>query len=185
MFNTQQQTKDEIKEMKKARVEMARDYHQALIRNLGISRTDFNVKSMFYSKDGVQVVGLFASELLKPKGFYFELTDRELNPVDPNRTVYRVPYNPAYNEEYEMTEKGSYLVPLQELRPVDPQTVAINGISALIEEVPEKAKPKFEEPTQTNDAPYSEMTIRDYYAIHTGKPVSTKEWLNQLITKNK
>jgi hypothetical protein len=31
------------------------------------------------------------------------------------------------------------------------------------------------------DAPYSEMTIRDYYAIHTGKPVSAKTWLNELI----
>jgi len=25
------------------------------------------------------------------------------------------------------------------------------------------------------------MTIRDYYAIHTGKPVSSKNWLNELI----
>jgi hypothetical protein len=31
------------------------------------------------------------------------------------------------------------------------------------------------------DAPYSEMTIRDYIAIHTGKPVSSKGWLNELI----
>ena len=33
----------------------------------------------------------------------------------------------------------------------------------------------------SSDAPYSEMTIRDYYAIHTGKPVSSKNWLNELI----
>jgi hypothetical protein len=32
-----------------------------------------------------------------------------------------------------------------------------------------------------SDAPYSEMTIRDYYAIQTGKPVSAKPWLNELI----
>jgi hypothetical protein len=34
---------------------------------------------------------------------------------------------------------------------------------------------------KVDDAPYSEMTIRDYLAIHTGKPVSTKSWLNELV----
>jgi len=36
-------------------------------------------------------------------------------------------------------------------------------------------------PMDDSDAPYSQMTIRDYYAIHTGKPVSGKTWLNDLI----
>jgi hypothetical protein len=35
------------------------------------------------------------------------------------------------------------------------------------------------------DAPYSEMTIRDYFAIQTGKPVSAKGWLNDLIKNSK
>jgi len=35
--------------------------------------------------------------------------------------------------------------------------------------------------TTVDDAPYSDMTIRDYIAIHTGKPVSNKGWLNELI----
>jgi hypothetical protein len=35
------------------------------------------------------------------------------------------------------------------------------------------------------DALYSEMTIRDFYAIKTGKPVSTKQWLNELIRSTK
>jgi len=34
------------------------------------------------------------------------------------------------------------------------------------------------------DCPYSEMTLRDYMAIHTGKPVSLKDWLNELVIKN-
>jgi hypothetical protein len=40
-------------------------------------------------------------------------------------------------------------------------------------------------PSPMEDAPYGEMTIRDFYAIHTGKPVSTKNWLNELIKSNK
>jgi hypothetical protein len=39
-------------------------------------------------------------------------------------------------------------------------------------------------PALMEDAPYSDMTIRDYYAVHTNRPVSAKGWLNDLI-KNK
>jgi hypothetical protein len=39
----------------------------------------------------------------------------------------------------------------------------------------------YKAPAPMEDAPYSEMTLRDYYAIHTGKPVSAKTWLNELI----
>jgi hypothetical protein len=35
--------------------------------------------------------------------------------------------------------------------------------------------------TLTNDAPISDMTIRDLAAILLKKPVSKKEWLNELI----
>jgi hypothetical protein len=71
---------------------------------------------------------------------------------------------------------------------VNPNSVAISKASAVtssdkvlrpIQEMAYKA------PAPMEDAPYSEMTIRDYYAIHTGKPVSAKYWLNELIKNNK
>jgi hypothetical protein len=43
----------------------------------------------------------------------------------------------------------------------------------------------YKAPATMEDAPYSEMTIRDYYAIQTGKPVSSKTWLNELIKSTK
>ena len=191
MFNTAQQQNstafDEVKELKKQKLEEIRDYHQSLISNLGIPRTDFNMKMPFYDKQARYVVGIFASEFRKEKGFYFELITRDLEPADSNRTVYRIPFNSSFEEEYELNEKGSYLVPLEELRAIDAQSVAVSGTSALLEKPKQGPKPTaaYKAPAPMEDAPYGEMTIRDFYAIHTGKPVSTKNWLNELIKSTK
>jgi hypothetical protein len=179
-------TQEEIKELKKLKLENIRDYHQKLIDNLEIPRSDFNMKMAFYDKQGRNVVGIFASEFKKEKGFYFELITRDLEPLDAERTVYKIPSNSSFEEEFELNEKGSYLVPLEELRIVNTTSVAISGASAISD------KPSFKPPIAAykapgamEDAPYTEMTIRDYYAIQTGKPVSSKTWLNDLIKSNK
>lgn len=181
---------DDQKRYKGEILEDMRDYHSKLLEDLGVSRLDFQMKMAFYDKQARNVVGIFASEFKKDKGFYFELITREFEPVDEERTVYRIPYNPSFEEEYEMNEKGSYLVPLEELRVVNPSSIAISGPSALLDQPKSKtAAPKpnvtYKAPAPIEDAPYSEMTIRDYYAIHTGKAVSTKAWLNELIKSQK
>lgn len=187
MFSTAQQTIDEQKELKKQKLEEIRDYHENLINNLGISRLDFNMKMAFYDKQARNVVGIFASEFKKDKGFYFELITRDLEPADSQRTVYRIPNNPSFEEEYELNEKGSYLVPLEELRVVNAQSVAISGPSAILDTPKQAPKPSvtYKAPAPMEDAPYADMTIRDFMAIHTGKPVSAKTWLNELIKSTK
>lgn len=179
-------TQEEIKELKKNKLETIRDYHQKLIDNLEIPRTDFNMKMAFYDKQSRNVVGIFASEFKKEKGFYFELITRELEPLDAERTVYKIPSNSAFEEEFELNEKGSYLVPLEELRIVNTTSVAISGASAISDK-PSFKPPiaAYKAPSAMEDTPYTEMTIRDYYAIQTGKPVSSKTWLNDLIKSNK
>lgn len=191
--NTTQTT--DIKELKKLKLESIRDFHQDLIDDLGIPRTDFNMKMPFYDKHGRMVVGIFSSEFRKDKGFFFELITRDLSPADAERKVYRVPVSASYEEEYELNEKGSYLVPLEELRVVNPTSVAIKKTASFdlekeslsnnrssLNPVPMQA---YKAPAAMEDAPYSEMTIRDYYAIQTGKPVSSKTWLNELIKSTK
>ena len=89
-------TQEEIKELKKNKLETIRDYHQKLIDNLEIPRTDFNMEMAFYDKQGRNVVGIFASEFKKEKGFYFELITRDLEPLDAERTVYKIPSNSAF-----------------------------------------------------------------------------------------
>lgn len=166
-----------------------RDYHSELINDLGISPYDFNMKTQFLDEHKRLVVGIFPSEFKKSKGFYFELIDSDLNPTDPNRTVYRVPFHPSFDDEYELNHKGSYLVPLDELRTVNPQSVAISKYAAVNTENVFKPTQKAQEamaaipkaPPIMEDDLYSSMTIRDYVAIQTGRPVSTKQWLNELV----
>lgn len=181
---------DEHKEWKKGKLEAIRDYHQELINDLKILRTDFNMKMPFYSSTGEMVVGIFASEFKKEKGFFFELVTRGLEPINNERTVYRVQPSETFQDEYELNEKGSYLVALDELRTVNPQSVAISKSSAVTSSdrfntkqavAPTAPEVLYKAPAPMEDLPYSEMTIRDYYAIHTGKPVSVKTWLNELI----
>jgi hypothetical protein len=189
--NTTPQVTD-VKELKKLKLETIRDYHQDLIDDLEIPRTDFNMKMPFYDKHGRMVVGIFSSEFRKEKGFFFELITRDLNPADAERKVYRVPLSSSYEEEYELNEKGSYLVPLEELRVVNPTSVAIKKTASfgteeepLPSSLPKTPMQAYKAPAAMEDAPYSEMTIRDYFAIQTGKPVSTKTWLNELIKSTK
>lgn len=171
-----------------------RDFNADLIADLGISLYDFNMKTQFYDEQRRLVVGIFPSEFKKSKGFFFELIDSDLNPTDTDRKVYRVPPSNSFEEEYELNSKGSYLVPIEELKVVHRSSVAISKMSAFTgtDETVFKVTQKAQEavanipkaPSPMEDAPYSEMTIRDFYAIQTNRPVSAKGWLNDLI-KNK
>lgn len=188
------------KEWKKMKLDLIRGYHMPLIKELGISALDFNMKMPFYDRHGRYVVGIFGSEFKKDKGFFFELVTRDLEPLEADRKVYRITRNDNHEEEYEMNEKGSFLVPVDELRIVNPQSVAISKGAAVfsndklfgkkedVAPAPKPAakaaqtfKPVTPQMEANTDAPYSEMTIRDYMAIHTGKPVSLKPWLNELL----
>jgi hypothetical protein len=185
-------SEDEKAKYKASKLKEIRDFNSDLISDLGISPFDFNMKSQFYDEQARLVVGIFPSEFKKSNGFFFELIDSDLNPVDPERKVYRLAPNSSFDEEYELTVKGSYLVPVEELKVVHRNSIAINKMSAFTGTDSTVFKPtqKAQElnipkaPAAMEDAPYSDMTIRDFYAITTGKPVSAKSWLNDLI-KNK
>jgi hypothetical protein len=190
MFQTKQVPQDGSNaQWKKDKLEAIRNYHQELINDLGIDRADFNMKMPFYDQKARMVVGIFASEFKKEKGFFFELVTRKLDPADEERRVYRIAPSSSYEEEYELNEKGSYLVPIEELRVVNPHSVAISKSSAVTASdnvlKPSLSEIAYKAPALMEDAPYSDMTIRDYYAIHTNKPVSAKNWLNDLIKNNK
>lgn len=185
MFTTAETDSSAIKSQN---LELLRDHHQSLLDNLGVDRKQLQGKSVFYDSKRNQVIGVYKREFLNALngGMYFELTDNLNNPIDPQRTVYKCPVNAEFETEYEPSPrwKESYLVPVDELRIVNPTSVAISGTSAIIDIItPQKekvAKPitKKEEP---QDAPFAEMSIRDLYAVLHNKPVSKKEWLNNLI----
>jgi hypothetical protein len=174
----------DLKEWKKAKLDAIRAHHKDFINDLGISPLDFNMKKFFYNSNGIEVVGIFGSEFRKEKGFFFELISSDLDPIDPERKVYRVPPNTCYEEEYELNQKNSYNVPLEELRIVNPYSAAISKAGSIVNSSKNEEKKivRIQKDLVTlEDAPYSDMTIRDYYAIHSGKAVSLKGWLNDLI----
>jgi hypothetical protein len=184
---------DEKRLYRQKKLKEMHDYNEDLIKDLGISKSDFNMKKAF-TRNGTIVVGIFDSEFKRPKGFYFELINSDIEPDDPARTVYRLSPTEFYADEFEMDEYGKYLVPVDQLRIVNRQSAVISKGSAatssdrVLKDEPTlrttiKPPLPFTDSSQlkVEDAPFSEMTIRDYLAIHTGKPVSTKSWLNELI----
>jgi hypothetical protein len=184
---------DEKRLYRQKKLKEMHDYNEDLINDLGISKSDFNMKKAF-TRNGTKVVGIFDSEFKKSKGFYFELINSDIEPEDPARTVYRLSPTEFYADEFEMDEYGKFLVPIEQLRIVNRHSAAISKSSAatssdrVLKDEPTlrttmKPPLPFADNSQlkVDDAPMSDMTIRDYLAIHTGKPVSTKSWLNELI----
>jgi hypothetical protein len=136
-------------------------------------------------------------------------------PMIEERQLFKLKYNPFFHEEYDVTETmepdgkidRKYLVPVNEMVAVLATGQEISY--ALYEKRKEEAKlevpqlqkslsvfPDFEEefapkvavedlPQIVDDAPLSEITIRDLAAIMLMKPVSGRDWLNDLIKQTK
>jgi len=123
-------------------------------------------------------VGFFQSEVKKGRDIYTEFTSIDIEPEDPERILYKWIFNYHYNEEYERTEPAAnghfrYLVPVSELVKVDVEREEPTQGSLF---------PDFDEimdPDQ--DAAFNQITLRDLAAIMLNKPVSHKQWLNEII----
>ena len=144
-------------------------------------------------------VSFFPSELIKQKDIYTEFVSYDLTPEDPNRTLYRLRYNPYFDEEYEKREGASfrYLVPVKELEVIEiknpevnefenefPSFTTIKQISLTEDLFPEESEKltKNEEENEEDEL-MKNMTIRDFAAIMWNSPISNKQWLNKLIKK--
>ena len=157
---------------RKAITAKLREKHQPVFDSLRIPEAVF-IPKMAYRPSGKDelFVSFFASELRKECDLYTEFTNRDLEPEDMTRTLWKWNYNPHWSEEYELTSTDRYLVPVSEL-----VTVRAASIST-----PVKEEFSLEDILGTDDAPMSEMTIRDLMTILTKKPVSKKAWLNDLV----
>jgi hypothetical protein len=188
-------TENEKTVYRKIKLKEMHDFNQDFMDDLGLTKADFNMKYPF-KRDGVLVVGLFDNEFKRPKGFYFELINNDLESIDSERTIYRVPYNEFYADEFEMDERSKFLVPVEQLKKMNRQSAAISKESVIVESdrtikqekyvapkppLPFSAEPQPPVVPKLEDAPYSEMTIRDYITIHTGRPISNKAWLNEIV----
>ena len=124
-------------------------------------------------------ITFFASELERaeyyevPKNVYTEFISSEYIPEDPKRTLYKWVFNPHWRTEYDIIEatesiQERYMIPVAELRIV--QQVAAQKEIKL---------PQLD--LGPTDEPFNMLTIRDLAAIMLKKPVSNKQWLNEII----
>lgn len=176
MITTTDQSED-----KKANLKKLREFHTATINELGVSNF-FLLGKMSYLDKGKKVISFFQSEISKGQDVFVEFTNRFNVPEFPDRTLYRWRFNPHFEEEYEKTAeedptKVRYLIPIDELKVVKSYSPA-----AIIK--PAETEFEFSLPDPEKDPLISELTIRDLAAILLQKPVSNKEWLNNII-KNK
>jgi len=141
---------------------------------------------------------------------------KDVVPMLEDRQLFKYKYNPYFQEEYEKKEgisfKGdpylSFTVPVSELTAImsDGSEITYNLYEkrkaereaelpkqqnklSVFPDFEQEFSPAVEETASSQsveDAPFSELTIRDLAAIMLMKPVSNKKWLNDLVnTKDK
>ena len=151
---------------KKEKIALLKKKHEPLFEKLGVVDPIFIPK--MFANNGM--VYFFPSELSHGRDIYTERVSRDYESEDPERTLYKWTYKAnyanLYNSEYKSNIKDPmYLIPSSEFVPI----------------LEEDEADEFAIPNPDEDAPISELTIRDLTAILTGKPVSHKQWLNKIL----
>lgn len=170
------EAKSESSESRFAKVKELRKFHQSTLDAVGASDAEFIPKMAYVPKGMHEVhIGFFPSELTKAVDIFTEFVNKDLQPEDKTRQLYMWKYNPYWENEYPQVNNGSYtwcMVPVSELYKVSDLTA---GTSLSVTNDFEIA--------ELNDAPISELSIRDLAAILLKKPVSNKKFLNDIISK--
>lgn len=159
----------------KEKIAQNRKYHEDVFQSLGIPDAFYTCKLNWKPKGRDEnVIACFLSELRKTEDVYLEFTDRDFNPEDPNRTLYKLKHNPHYKEEYESFGNERYLIPVSYLIKVDEVNTKLDS-----------SYKDFSLTDPDDDCSIDEMSLRDVAALLLKEPVSRKQWLNELINNRK
>lgn len=168
-INTKKNTNETLD--KKTKIEILKSHHKKLFSKLGVTNPFFTPK-MAYFDSGERVISFFPSEVEKGEDIYTEFVSRDYDSEDETRTLYKWKYNPHYASEYKTSPPQTanhtirYIIPVEEL---------------IVCTEPEDEIEEFDMPDPDQDLPLDQLTIRDLAAILTGKPVSMKKWLNEIV----
>jgi hypothetical protein len=173
---------------RKEQIRELRQKHEKLFELEGLGdKAKFVPKMAYIPRAGAEtVIAFFPSEIESGEDLYTEFVSKQNIPEDPERRLWKWPFNPEYDIEYEKTapHPGTghirYLVPVAEL--IDVASVHQNTLIKPAEELNDQEDEfTFDLPDANTDAPINQMTIRDKAAIDWKLPVSAKPWLNDLI----
>ena len=170
-INTKKNTVETLD--KKAKIELLKLYHKKTFAKLGVKNPTFLPK-MAYFDSGERVISFFPTEVEKGEDIYTEFVSRDYDSEDESRTLYKWKYNPHYATEYRVTTPHAANHTIRYLIPVEELINCTNEESFNIED-------EFDMPNPDQDLPIDQLTIRDLAAILTGKPVSMKKWLNEIV----
>jgi len=185
---------------RKAIINKLKEKHNKLFKLENLETAPrFIPKYVFTPKNGDErVISLFFSEISSGDDVYTEFVSIGLEPEDPERRLWKWPYNPEFATEYALTEPNInghrlYMIPVAELIDVAALHLGVKKESkpTIVEQATAQLSLAIEEEKQATitadiigDAPLDQMTIRDKAAIDWKIPVSDKPWLNELITKH-
>ena len=161
----------------KEKIAVLREKHQFIFDSIGMPGALFFPKMAYRPRGKDELyVSFFASEFKREGDVYTEFVSRDFMSEDSNRTLWMWRYNPHWEEEYDTTEPNElghvrYLVPVSELIKVNlpKDKIPVNPFDSFGDDL-------------IDDASISDMTIRDFATIMTGRPLSSKSWLNNLIS---
>lgn len=157
------------KEERSAIVARMKEFHWETMKRFTSKNIYFFPKVPYLGANGIKVIGMFKSELEKTgDDVFIELINKNYEPLDQKRTLYRYRYNPHFYEEYEKTPANNerYNIPIDELE--------------IVWKLPDVQAKELTIDTD-DDSNISQMTVRDFAAIMLRRPVSAKPWLNELI----
>lgn len=188
MITTKNKTNEKELKMtpqeRKDKVKVLLDEHQEYFRLNDIVDPAFIPKMAYRPKDkDEKYLSFFTSELENNKEIYTEFVSVDYDSEDPLRTLYMLPFNPHWKEEYEMITSSSgfqrHLVPTAELK-------VINDIKSRTpkKEVKKKEIKSIKDFGLMNpdeDCTLQNITLKDIAALWLKKPVSDKKWLNKII----
>ena len=151
----------------------------------------FIPKMAYVPKTGDErVISFFPSEIMGGQDIYTEFVSRELVPEDSERRLWKWHFNPEYDTEYAKTEKHpatghqQYLIPVAELIDVAELHLGVKKEPEPLQEEQGQLELKIPTEGDLEDAPLSEMTLRDKIALDYKLPVSNKQWVNKIIIDN-
>jgi len=116
---------------RKERVKNLRQEHQPYFDKVGISDAAF-IPKMAYRPQGKDelYISFFPSELENECDIYTEFVSIDYVSEDPKRTLYMVPHNPFWKEEYEIITSNSgharHFIPVSELKVINTASSRIN-----------------------------------------------------------
>jgi hypothetical protein len=167
----------------KEKIEDLKTLHKPTFEKLGITNPSF-IPRICYIPMGEkeQVVSFFEQDFVRGKDIYTHFVSKGYESEDPQNRLWKWTWNPYYETEYKKSDPHPdtgnvrYIIPVDELELIDSSyiernTVVSDSIFDIVDEIPN--------PDQ--DLPIDQMSIRDLAAILLKKPVSKKQWLNDII----